>query len=60
MVMGDLMERCGEEVVRGMHCARSGEGGGRVEDLHPGIILYIPVAALEKTLWKDDRSCYTA
>ena len=42
----------------GMHCARGGGDGGRVEELYPGITL--PVAALGKTLWKGDYSHYTA
>ena len=41
----------------GVHCARGGGGGGRVEELYPGITL--PVAALGKTLWKGDHSRYT-
>ena len=50
MVMGDLVERCGEEMVR--ECIVPGlERMGR---LHPGDTL-LAVALL---LWKGDLCCY--
>ena len=52
VVMGDLVERCGEEVVR--ECIVPGlERMGR---LHPGDTLL--AVALGTTLWKGDLGCY--